>query len=116
MSEKRHVQVYALKSQRDDVLDENPNLTDKVTLPILEFDTFKDLRYATDSQIKKFVENRLKEKSTVNTKYEFNDFEDVKVVQSYDLKNPVFEGKVSIPENVVNVSRNYSNVGRVEVK
>jgi len=110
-----HVQIYVVKEQRESVLEKYPNLSSSVTVPIHEFDTEKDFSSATDSQIKKFSEKALKNKSYVNTKYEFEDREKVKVVQNYEIKEPVFEGKISIPDKVVEVSRQYNNVGRVEV-
>lgn len=111
-----HIQIYAVKEQRESVLEKYPNLSGDVTVPIHEFDTDKDFSTATDKQIRKFTENALENKAFVNTKYEFEKREKVKVVQNYEIEEPVFEGEVSIPEKVVQVSKDYNNVGRVEVK
>lgn len=110
-----HIQVYVVKDQRDDIVEKHPNLTGEVNLVFYEFDTPKDFKSATDKQIKRFVESRLQKKAWVNTDWDIENTEKVRVVQNYEIKKPVFEGDVEIPEKIVKISKKHSGKGRIQV-
>lgn len=110
------IQIYVVKEQKDEVLEEYPNLSADVLLPVHTFETSKDFRYATDSQIRKFSKKALTKKAIINTDYDFSRKEEFKVVQNYKKKDPVFEGDVEMPKKLVRISKEYDGEGRIQVK
>lgn len=110
------IEIYVVKEQKEEVLDKHPNLTSGVTIPVHKFETNRNFLAANDGQIAKFTEKALEKKSVINTDYDFSTTEKVKVVQNYDLTNPVFEGEIEIPKHLITVTQKYDGKGRIEVK
>lgn len=67
---------------------------------LTEFKDSRKLWYATEKQLKKVIEDELKKvnRSDVNQDFEFEEKENVYLLKDYEYENPVFKGRVEIPE------------------
>lgn len=91
------------KENRESVKEEYPNLAKApIYLNVTKFNVNADLSTATDRQLKKLIQEKLKEttKSDLNPNYEVEKKEKLLLVPSDDRKDVIFEKTMIIPRHL----------------
>lgn len=95
--------IRVKRSQRDEVLEEYPNLTADIHIPVKNFETRANIEKFSDKELEELIEKKLKDGMKTSEKYEWSRKEEVTLVdgtphEEKEDTDPIYKGKVKIPK------------------